>query len=412
MDVYRRMLQMAMLSIKKELRNGVIPEKRIIDGIEIAPYKGNAKAAVSISADFEMSWAWRGRLSSIETEEMGRRERDNVPLILQILNEFKVPITWATVGHLFLDSCERGKCGRAHAEMHRPLKNDLWNGDWYVHDPCTNYKMNPNWYCPDLIQQIIESDVRHEIGTHSFSHINCLPDYASEALIRNEIEKCRAAMDRFGIKPRSMAYPNNKMGYLDVLSREGIIGVRKRDPKVLLSFPVRSDEGTYQVIETLSLGKPRFCRFIDKTRILLDLAIKRNAVFCVWFHPSVSREILINEFREMVKEMSSKREQGLIWIATIEELVSYCEARDKTKLRVMKDACEMTIYVESSMENERYGSAELTILVPVTDKPRRVVIENGASTDDIRYETKVLKDGKMLVMMNIPIEATALRLLF
>ncbi len=130
MDVYTRMLLRTMLSLRKEFRNGLIPEKRIIDDIEIAPYKGDAKAAVSVSADFELNWAWRGRLSTEQTEEKGRRERENVPLVLQILEDYKVPITWATVGHLSLDSRSRGKDVLAHAGLSQPQGNhaDLHNG--------------------------------------------------------------------------------------------------------------------------------------------------------------------------------------------------------------------------------------------------------------------------------------------
>ena len=43
-------------------------------------------------------------------------------------------------------------------------------GDWFKADPCTNLQTDPNWYAPDLIKLIRDSKVKHEIGSHTFSH--------------------------------------------------------------------------------------------------------------------------------------------------------------------------------------------------------------------------------------------------
>ena len=59
MRIRNRALLTAILAAKGGFRHGLRPEPRIFDGITIAPFKDDARAAVTISADFELSWAFR-----------------------------------------------------------------------------------------------------------------------------------------------------------------------------------------------------------------------------------------------------------------------------------------------------------------------------------------------------------------
>ena len=79
-------------SLKRNFSQGLAPTKRIFSGIEVAPFKHNAAAAVCISSDFEMSWAFRGR-GKQAAEKKGLAERQNVPAILRLLEEYSIPIT-------------------------------------------------------------------------------------------------------------------------------------------------------------------------------------------------------------------------------------------------------------------------------------------------------------------------------
>src|SRR5439155_5436053 len=160
---------------------GLPPAPRCFDGVDIMPFRHGAQASATISADFELSWAWRGWRSAEETRLRAARERRNVSYLVPLLEEYDIPITWATVGHLFLECCERGTDSRAHPQMPRPVMTTCramasWAGDWYAHDPCTDYRLDPLWYCPDLIRLILSSKVRHEIASHSFSHISFLAE--------------------------------------------------------------------------------------------------------------------------------------------------------------------------------------------------------------------------------------------
>ena len=66
------------------------------------------KAALIICADFELAWAWRFSThinSSKEASDYASRERKNIPVILDLCDNYNIPLTWATVGLLFLGNC-------------------------------------------------------------------------------------------------------------------------------------------------------------------------------------------------------------------------------------------------------------------------------------------------------------------
>jgi len=289
MRIRNKTLLEAIFAFKGNWSAGIKPRRRVFDGIEIAALKNDAKAAACVSADLELSWAFRMHPKEV-ARERGRQSRENIPYLLRIFEDCDFPITWATVGHLFLERCERASSGLAHPDMPRPPRNQLWTGDWYIHDPCTDYKQDPFWYAPDVIQGIVESPVGHEIGTHSFSHIDFSPPCSDAALVRREIEESAMAMQRFGVRPRSLVCPFNKMGhtYLDLLSELSITAVRHRDRRVRLSYPERTPSGVYKLYESMNLRTPRHYDYLDKVKIFLTKAAERHAVFHLWFRPRLS----------------------------------------------------------------------------------------------------------------------------
>ncbi len=247
-DVVGRLILKLACSVRGQLDSGHPPLEKSFNGVVVSPFRNGARAAATISADFELCWAWQIRQRE-ECETIGLRERENVPYIVRMLEQFGIPITWATVGHLFLESCVRGACGHPHPDMPRPPRNDLWVGDWYRYDPCSDVNHAPGWYAPDLIALIQDSLVSHEIGTHSFSHIDFSSATSSTELVVRELEACHVAMRAFGVQPRSLVFCFNHMGYqhLNELSRLGIAAVRHRDSRVRLAYPERTASGVYKI---------------------------------------------------------------------------------------------------------------------------------------------------------------------
>jgi hypothetical protein len=110
---------------------------------------------VSINFDFELLTGWHhlddAGYQQYRAEMADVRER--IKRLVDILDEWSIPTTWNTVGHLFLQDCD-GHPGLG------PIKRD----------PETDHSESPLWYAQDLIRYLLESDAEIEIGSHSFSH--------------------------------------------------------------------------------------------------------------------------------------------------------------------------------------------------------------------------------------------------
>ena len=394
-------------ALKGSFAPGILPCRRIFDDVEITAFLGAAKGAATISADFELEWAFRG-LRLDDQKLMGVRSRRNMPNVLRILEEQSIPITWATVGHLFLESCERGSCGLAHPGMPRPPKNPHWKGDWYVHDPCTNVEKDPGWYAPDLITMVMSSQVEHEIGTHSFSHIEFSNDTSNEVLVRRELEECNIVMERFGLSPKSLVYPRNRMGhqYLALISDCNITSVRHRDASIRLSYPERSKYGVYKLYESMNLRKGNGYNYLSNAKIFLAEAMNCGAAYHFWFHPSDPTDLFEREFHDIICHIADLRNRGEIWVATMSEVAAYCEARQKMKLDVCRHTNGIRIRLMSNYDAVRFGNTDVTLRMPLSGLPKKCLLRSGR--EERLIEGKVATDvlhGSRIWLMNVPASA-------
>jgi len=401
-------------ALKGNFAAGALPAKKVFSGIELAPFKNGAQAAACISADFEMNWAWRAGGREVANLR-GTQERANVPFILRLLDQYSIPITWATVGHLFLSSCERSSSGFAHAHMPRPKFNDRWNGDWYLHAPCSDVEKDPLWYAPDLVQQILDSRTRHEIGTHSFSHINFSERYSTPELIHQELEACGAAMRPFGLsRPRSLVFPHNvsEYSYLPLLAETGIVAVRHRDSAVRLSYPERTVSGVYKITESMNLRPAKYYDYAEKAKIFIQEAAARNAAYSLWFHPSDPSELFDVHFRRILEHINAERNAGRVWVATMGDLAAYCEARERVQISVERGSETLTLSFRNSVDSSRFESTEITVLVPITSRPTAAWLELADGRLKRLNDLSLHNSNPDLLLINVPTTAKILRLIF
>jgi hypothetical protein len=393
---------------------GKSPSPKLWSGIEVAAFKDDAPAACCISADFEMGWGWR-TLALHAAESMGEKERRHVPLILGLLEEYSIPITWATVGHLFLESCARSGTGHAHSGMPRPLSDGSWSGDWYAHDPCSDVRSAPCWYAPDLIQQILDCRVRQEIGSHSFSHVNFSKQCSTPDVIERELEGCLEAMDPFGLRPRSLVFPRNsaEYSYLPLLESAGITAVRHRDREtgIRLSYPERTSGGVYKIYESMNLRIARHYGYLQKAMIFIRKAIERNAVYSLWFHPSDPTEWFEPQLRDILRYIDAERRDGRLWVATMQDLAAYCEARERLQLTTEREGRSLIVCLRSSLDVSRYGSPEVSLLIPASSKPCSAHLEL-ANGEHKPIHVRLMTRGVSRLLVNVPASARALHLTF
>jgi peptidoglycan/xylan/chitin deacetylase (PgdA/CDA1 family) len=286
------------------------------------------KGIVVLSADFEMAWAFRySRQQAHHAVEMGLLERQQMPDILRLLDQYQIPCTWATVGHLMLEACARTN-GSCHGDMMRPgyFVNRNWqfvSGDWYQHDPGTSVQEDPAWYAPDLVDRILQSPVRHEIGCHTFSHIDFTSRHCPAKLAEAELLKCQQLATERGIVLRSMVFPGGTEGNREALSRLGFWGYRK-PMSYDVGMPYRDEYGLVAIPSSYGMDKPEYnwsaktCFKIVKS--YLDKAIDHKKVCHLWFHPSMHPWYLTHVFPWVLKYIDVKRKEGKIEILTMGEL--------------------------------------------------------------------------------------------
>lgn len=289
-------------------------------------FPNQERGGMIISADFELSWAFRYSKRNNDFLSPAKQARVNFPFLLELFERFNIPITWATVGHLFLDKCTKGD----HDWMARiPYFDDHWQflkGDWYDHDPYSTYEKHECWYAPDLIEKIVRSKVGHEVGCHTFSHINCKDQYCPPVVLDDEITACENAAKKYDIKLKSFVFPGGTAGNYRVLVKHGF-KIYRKNIEVDIAYPFFDENGLLVTPTSDRLGNNglgwdadyflfRFKKYIDK-------AIKTNTVCHFWFHPSIDEWFLYKIFPRILEYADLKRKQKKLWIGTMGDLAEY-----------------------------------------------------------------------------------------
>jgi peptidoglycan/xylan/chitin deacetylase (PgdA/CDA1 family) len=280
------------------------------------------EAVFILQTDFELAWAWQYAKNTNNPVQKARNnameERYNVPLIIDLADKYSIPITWLTVGHLLLENCKKLD-GKTHSKLPRlnHFKNEFWEfsyGDWFKNDPGTNYQKSPEWYCPDLIQKIINAKTNHEIGCHTFSHIDCRNSVCPPHTFRAEIEECAKAANKYGIKLKSFVHPAHTIGNLDTLESLGFTSFRT-DYDNYLGKPINYKNHLWE----LKTSMPIYYRkewslnyHFFRYKKVVEKAIKNNALCVMWFHPSEDQKFIRNVLSKLFDYLNNQRDKVLI----------------------------------------------------------------------------------------------------
>ena len=303
----------------------------------VHPAHGLPRGVVTFSIDFELAWGWayaKG-FSREDAVRIGLHERSQVPRILEKMDEYAIPATWATVGHLFLERCGGGENGTAHQDMRRMphFENEYWrftSGDWYQVDPCTDYQRDPAWYAPDLIAQILHAKAKHEMACHSFAH-GGFGSYCPPEIAEANIAACFEAMEPFGLKPKTWVFPGNDVGNFEALAKKGFRTVRSFPvERAEISLPIRRSDGMWDIHESTPIdleGKgwhlderlARLKKFVDK-------AAETKLAAHIWFHPSLPADQMNGLLFPLFRYCAEQREKGLVDVLTNDQLIDATEA--------------------------------------------------------------------------------------
>lgn len=293
------------------------------------------KSVLTLSADFELAWAWRfskGVDHPIKLAlQKARRARANMPELIQLCEQYNIPITWATVGHLFLKECTcEGSLPHPHLQRLKHFENGYWKfaeGDWFKDDPCSNVKDAPEWYCPDLLDMIQHSNVKHEIGCHTFSHIDCRDAVCPPEVFRQEMQECQKLAAERGIELKTFIYPAHTVGNIKELPQLGFTNYRTNLGNIL-GYPVKHANGLWEIKSSFQLEWRKDWSVdyhIQRSKTIIDRAIKNNSVCHFWFHPSFEREYVEEVLPAILAYLDQHRED--ILITTMDDYVNWLNTK-------------------------------------------------------------------------------------
>lgn len=171
---------------------------------------------VVISLDSELAWGFHDKNNPPQYRI--KNARDGWRQLINLFESYDIPATWAIVGHLFLDECDG-----EHSNHPSPT-------GWFNRDPGGTVDENPDWFGTDLIIKLLESEVNHEIGYHSFSHVEFGAEGTTSGIASTELAECQQVTSDWNCDPDSFVFPRNNVGHLDLLSDYGFTCYRGKQP--------------------------------------------------------------------------------------------------------------------------------------------------------------------------------------
>jgi len=149
-----------------------------------------------------------GHLSSNRAAEIRALNR-----LLDLADNYGIPITFGIVGHLLHNSC---------AGYHSGPYPDRW----WSEDPGSDSDTDALFYSPDLVSEIQKRSVDHELATHTYSRL--LTNEVSGDHLDEELSNVATAHSEFGIpEPTSIIMPRHQRPDHSILKSHGIRTMRR-----------------------------------------------------------------------------------------------------------------------------------------------------------------------------------------
>lgn len=296
------------------------------------------------SIDTEMLWGPAGGQDGVYQYNLIKKNenemRDVFSTLLNLFEKYNVPVTWAIVGHLFLDRCNIDTC-----QTTINMKKYGYTYPWY-RDPCSNLQKDPLYYGKDIVEKILHNPIKHELAYHSFSHV-CFTSISRE-MAEDEIKESKRIEKEWNIKFISFVYPMNEIAYVDILKKYDFKIYRSKTPLILQNqnhyFSKQIENGLSKIIapsveplwENGIWNLKSSMTFFDsqlpnslmiRFKIGLERAIKNKRIFHIWLHPwnLFYYKKLASDLEEMLYYVSKKRDNKKITIMTMQGLVEFLD---------------------------------------------------------------------------------------
>jgi peptidoglycan/xylan/chitin deacetylase (PgdA/CDA1 family) len=306
---------------------------------------------VVLSVDAELGWGFHDQAEP-PVDRLANAHRGWRTLI-DLCDTYHLNATWAVVGHLLLDDCD----GR-HSDHPTP-------DDWFDHERGPNCQSRGLRFGNGLIDELQNATIAHDIGLHTFSHVEFGAEETTREIARAEVATGLELARERGIEMRSFVFPRNNVGHLDVLAAygidcyrgvnpadarndvwEGSLGklaratVSDRPPQLV--DPYVDSFGLVNVPASLHLfsfeGLPR--RLVEQVfddpivrqaKLGIDAALERDGVFHMWLHPnSLTEQRDIDRVREIFEYLDEQRGSDALTVKTMAEVANDCRTEADT----------------------------------------------------------------------------------
>lgn len=306
---------------------------------------------VVLSVDAELGWGFHDQADPpadrLANAHQGWRT------LIDLCDRYHLNATWAVVGHLLLDDCD----GR-HPDHPTP-------DDWFDHERGPTCQSRGLRFGNGLIDELQNATITHDIGLHTFSHVEFGADWTTREIARAEVATgLELARDR-DIEIRSFVFPRNNIGHLDVLAAYGIdcyrganpVNVRndiwegslgklaratvsERPPRLvdpyvdsfgLVNVPASlhlfSFEGLARRLVEPVFGDP----VVRQAKLGIDAAADSDSVFHMWLHPnSLTEQRDIDRVKEVFEYLDERRSTDSLTVKTMAGVASDHRTEDDT----------------------------------------------------------------------------------
>lgn len=245
------------------------------------------KGKLTISIDLELAWGVQDILTPERLRMAETAERPICAALVELLDRYQVPATWAIVAALLDEPSARSRPGTTAC-----------------------------WYAPDIVERIVAARAAHEIGSQGGRHLPFRD--VPVAAARQDLDFMRAVHRANALPYESFVFPRNAIGHLDLVAQAGLrtfrgpdvgwVGIARRAGRLLeraanftdklLPIPpasvVADKRGGLLDIpgSMLLMGRNGARRFVlpavsrAKLRMGLARARRSGGIFHLWFHPS------------------------------------------------------------------------------------------------------------------------------
>lgn len=204
---------------------------------------GGEPGSFVISLDCELFWGVRDKRRLQDYRENLLGDRQVVPRLLDLFDEFDVHATWAFVGFLFYSDRLSLISNLPNRLPH--YTNPLFSAYDELAAICEDESLDPFHFGGSLIEEVLRHPGQ-EVASHTFSHFYCLEQGQTVEDFRADLEaNCRAAQ-RYGIDLRSLVFPRNQVNpdYLEVCYDLGIRAYRGNTSSWLYRSMNEEEEST------------------------------------------------------------------------------------------------------------------------------------------------------------------------